>query len=232
MTFKQLASVLSLSVIAACGQLFAQTVHAFEFTPDTVSVISPSNVTEAIAELEIKSLSATDLTLRWQREVISLTQSCATKVCDLNACYPEQTSTKQFVLSAGAEGLISVHLVNDHQVDAQAIVRLDMWDVNNPADTIPTFYLFNATAVGTQEPLPAANVKVFPNPTTDYFTLQNTNEVARVRLLDFHGREITVFNPNTNNTYSVAEQPAGNYLLVIEDNKGRAFQIVQLNVKK
>ncbi|MDO8969997.1 MAG: hypothetical protein Q7U74_04860, partial [Saprospiraceae bacterium] len=53
------------------------------------------------------------------------------------------------------------------------IVHLKLTNLDNPLDTLTAIYTYN-TLSSTQN-LPAANVKLFPNPTVDFFTLDKSD---------------------------------------------------------
>jgi D-alanyl-D-alanine carboxypeptidase len=65
------------------------------------------------------------------------------------------------------------------------------------------------------------NISVYPNPATNNIQLQidNQQEIASVRLLDFIGNEISISIPE-NNILNVSNVPAGLYVLNIIDNSG------------
>jgi hypothetical protein len=211
---------------------WSQSVPQFEFTPhDSVSTFPPATTIEPVADLEIHSLAASDITVKWQRNVLQITSGCGSKVCDLNACYPESFSTKQFVLGAGIMGPISVHLVNNTGILCQAIIRLDLWNIETPNDIVSGTYLFNMGSSGVDDGTPVAEAKIFPNPTADYFTLDQVDGLQRVRVLDLTGREVAAFNAATTPTFQIGNQPAGQYIVTLEDETGKIIAIAQLNKK-
>ena len=208
---------------------FAQQAQ-FYFEPDSISITVASDVVDAPAELEIHSTAAADVTIKWQRYVLSMTGGCLTKVCDLNVCYPETFNSREFVISPNQTGPISVHLVNNNGNLCQGVVRLDMWNVED-ADPIivPSFFLFNATT-SVNEIFKLDEVKVYPNPATEYFTIENDN-VARIRMTTLDAREVAAFDATQTKTFSLAGQTAGMYVLVMEDAKVKAIGVAQLDVK-
>jgi Secretion system C-terminal sorting domain len=226
---KQLLFATLFAVMAALPTS-AQTTSAFKFEPDTVAINPPPTDDEPIAYTKIKNLTNEDITIRWQREVLCIGSQNQTQVCDLNACYGSNVSSKQFTLAANTEGEISLHLINDSLVSSFAVVRLDMWDVNalEPADTIPMYFFFNACVSSTDEPLPSAQVRVFPNPTTDFFALEQAVEVAKVRIFDLNGREVATYDHREGQTYNISQLPVGRYTVTLHDVRDRVFQAQQL----
>jgi hypothetical protein len=219
MKFFTLVVAFMLSAVAVSAQ-------QFEFTPDTIYAYPDASIPDAPADVDIHNLLAVDQTIRWQRNVLFITPGCATKVCDLIACYPENFSTREFVLPASAQGLISVHLVNPTANPASAAVRLDMWNVDDPSVIIPAYFIFNVTT-SLAEAVRVEKIHTFPNPTTNYFQIEN-DEVARIRVVNMDGRDVSRLNAVSQNQFDVTELTAGNYTLLMEDASGKIIGISQL----
>ena len=129
-------------------------------------------------------------------------------------------------------GQLTVHFYN-HKADpapgqaGSGIVHLKLTNLGNLSDTLTAVYIYN-TLSGTQD-FPAANVKLFPNPTTEFFTLANAEAVALMRLYTLDGREVARYIATANGTYSIANQPVGNYVLSFEDKNGQMFQALEIH---
>lgn len=217
------------TILALSTSLSAQVAPDFEFLPDSVSILVPATKQDSAADLEIHSLVATDISVKWQRNTLMITPGCQTQVCDLNACYGATFSSKTFPLGANQEGPISVHLINNTGNICQAVIRLDMWNVDVPNVIVPAYFVFNATS-SINDIFRLEEVKVFPNPTSDYFTIQN-DKVARVRMMTLDAREVANFNVEQTKTCMLNGQSSGMYVLLMEDNTGKAIGVAQLDVK-
>jgi hypothetical protein len=217
------------TTLALSMSLSAQVIPDFEFLPDSVSISVPATKQDSAADLEIHSKVANDILVKWQRNTLMITPGCQTKVCDLNACFSESTNTKTFPLGGNAEGAISVHLVNNTGNICQAVIRLDLFNVDVPSVVVPAYYIFNATS-SINDVFRLEEVKVFPNPTSDYFTIQS-DKVARVRMMTLDAREVANFNAEQTKTFSLNGQTPGMYVLLMEDNTGKAIGVAQLDVK-
>lgn len=218
------------SFLFISGFAWSQAAPEFHFEPvDSIALYPAASEVEPVADLHIHSLINSDITIKWQRNVLQITSGCASKVCDLNACYPENFSTKQFVLGAGVSGPISVHLVNNTGNLCQAIIRLDMWNIEFPDEIVSGYYLFNADVSGTDETAPVEPAKIFPNPTSDYFTVEQVEGLSRVRLLDITGREVAAYNASSTQQFRLDNQPNGQYIVSLEDEAGKILAIAQLN---
>jgi hypothetical protein len=220
---------LLLTIFALSTSLSAQVSPDFEFTPDSVSVsVLPTNPDSA-AKLDIRSKIANDITVRWQRNVMMITPGCQTQICDLNVCWGPTVNTKPFPLGGNVQGPISVHLINNTGNICQAVIRLDMWNEDAPSVVVSAHYAFNATS-SINDLFRLEEVKIFPNPTSDYFTIQN-DKVARVRMMTLDAREVANFNAEQTKTFYLNGQTPGMYVLLMEDNTGKAIGVAQLDVK-
>lgn len=204
---------------------FAQA--TFNLNPDTVSVVVGLQETDIEAHNNITNLTNTELTIKWERTVISIEpDTLYTRVCDPIQCYSEGIDTKNFPLAANFTAPMIVHLYKEEGQDGSAIVQLKYTDLADPDNPQYSLYIFNSAATGTNEQLPAANVKLYPNPVVESFALDNAEEVSRIRVFSSDGRQVAVFDAANDQSYSIASQPAGAYVVALESKTGKVFQAI------
>ncbi len=204
---------------------------AYHVHPNPSDTITTMDTYDSPAHGEIKNVSSGTITVKWERNEVYLSPNITTAVCDPVTCWFPGVSSKSFQLQKDSFGQMTIHFYNAmfDPAPGQAgsgIVHLKLTNLNNAADTLTAIYTYN-TLTATNE-LPAANVKLFPNPTTDFFTLTNADEVASMRLFTIDGREVARFLHSSDNTYSIGNQPVGNYVLSFEDKNGQLFQAVEI----
>jgi hypothetical protein len=202
-----------------------QAQSTFTLSPNPASATAGVDSIDVPADAHVTNITNGTIRLKWERNVISLTPGCETAVCDPNTCWARFINTKNFDMDAGEEGEMIVHFYNNG-APCEGIVHVKVSNRDNPNDTIVGIYLFNQTSAA--KDLPAANVKLFPNPTTEYFSLENAENVAAIRIFTLDGREVARFEPAATNLYSIQNQPIGNYVIALEDKNGRAFQALEL----
>jgi len=226
---------LLLTLFFALGLLQIQNVQAqsaYDVHPNPSDTIGAADVYDTPAHGEIKNVSNSTITVRWNRTEVYLTSNITTAVCDPVACWFPGISSKTFQLMPDSFGQLTVHFYNS-QFDpppgqaGSGIVHLKLTNINNPSDTMTAIYTFS-TLTGTND-LPASNVKLFPNPTTDFFTLEKAEEVSSMRIFALDGRIMARFEASADNTYSIGHLPAGNYVLSFEDKNGQLFQAVEIH---
>lgn len=225
---KQLFTIFLLALVQFAS---AQNGSAFEVHPNPIDTMTTPDTFDSVAKGKISNVSGDTVRLRWQRTQVYLSPGISSAVCDPVTCWDTIVSSKVFILGKDSSGQMTVHFYNQFFDPApgqagSGIVRLKITNLDNPADTLTVLYSFS-TITGTNE-LSAANVRLFPNPTTDRFTLENAADVALMRLYTMDGREIARFEPNAENSYSIANQPVGSYVLSLEDKFGRLFQAVEI----
>ncbi|MBK9336651.1 MAG: T9SS type A sorting domain-containing protein [Lewinellaceae bacterium] len=202
---------------------------SFNVSATEVWTVAPHQIPDVEGHFTITNTTNAMQTIRWERTIVDITNGCESQVCDINLCYTPFVSTRTFDLDAGASGAIIMHFLNwDSIVGASSVIRLKMSNVNIASDTVTVTYLFTSPLAGTDNPLPTANVKVYPNPTAEYFQLENADAVRSIRMLALDSREVARFTANPGEQYSVAQQPAGTYILILEDQQGRAFQAAEI----
>jgi Secretion system C-terminal sorting domain len=210
----------------------AQTTPSFEFEFDTASITAPPSEFEPIVYNHIINNTNASINIRWRRTILCLGDENSTQICDLNVCHSIQVSTQKFTLGALDTGEISVHLINPNFVNSYMVVRLDFWDIDIPSpDTTRTYWLVNACTSNTDEPLPAAQVSLYPNPVADIFTLKYDDHVANIDLYDLQGRLVWRTRHQPGQSYPVSEVPAGMYSAVLQDQYGRVFQAISVEVR-
>ena len=209
------------------GTLSAQS--SFTVSATEVWTITPHTTQDMEAHFDITNRTAQTQTIRWTRNVIEITSGCESQVCDLNICYTPVVSTKTFDIDPNFTGPIIMHFLNfDTLLGSEAIIDLNMAHAKDPADSVIVTFLYTSPLSNTGQPLPAADVKLFPNPTVDYFQLSNADAVSRIRVFAADSRVVARFTATPDRQYSLADQAPGVYYLALEDEHGRVFQAIRL----
>jgi len=207
---------------AAVGQT------TFRITPNPSSVTELPDVFDATAYATITNISNVRDSIRWVRTEIYLPKGFTTAVCDCEQCYKDEISTMTFGIAPNESCEFDVHFYNHLESCESGLVHLKVSNVNVPNDTVTAVYIYNCATSGTHDPLPAAHVRLFPNPTTEGFVLENADEVAGIHLFSLSGGQVAYFEPSSNHRYSLAQQPVGTYIVALRAKNGKVFQAVEL----
>jgi len=218
-----------IALVAALTYAHAQA--SFTLTPQNVTVVVADSTHDAEGINTIKNLQNVSKIIKWTRTVICINPSTAqTQICDLVTCYFPTISTRTFTLGPQVSGPIITHFLKDAGATGSAIVALHFENTANAADSLTSLYVFNTCGdSATHEQLPAATVQMYPNPVSDFITLQNAEEVAKIRLYTTDGREVAAFNANVDGQYPIAHLAAGTYYMGLFDKQARLFQAIKMD---
>ena len=80
----------------------------------------------------------------------------------------------------------------------------------------------NASTGATLELRPRTAIRIFPNPPTEYFQLEDNDVVARIELFNIIGNRVAIYTVNApGEKYPVADLPRGLYLVRMIDRNGQ-----------
>jgi hypothetical protein len=118
------------------------------------------------------------------------------------------------------------------QLQALSIIDTNTTALNcGPVTAFDTLYTYNATwqslNVGNHPVKP--NVKVYPNPTSDFITIENNDAepFLSIELLDYAGKRIKSFNPS-NTSVNLSDVAPGVYLLQMTTAEGNFCEKIRL----
>lgn len=214
-----------LFLFGAANFITAQSVVSLN--PQPASATGEQNEPDVEVHAEITNLTTNVIHMKWERQVIELTPGCETAVCDPNTCWARHVDNRTFDMDPNVTAPMLVHYYNNG-APCEGIVHVKITNLDNLADTTIGVYLFNQLSSGTLD-LPAANVVLFPNPSIDYFSLENAENVASIRIFSLDSREVARFEPTQNNVYSIQQLAAGNYVIALGDKNGQTFQAMELS---
>lgn len=200
----------------------------FTVAPNPVSVLVDPSVSDAPADALITNLTAHPKNIKWERIIIELPATMQTQVCDPNLCWLPSVSSKTFTLNANQTGDLIVHFLNPQHVVGNAIVHIKLTNLDDPNEVLTAVFNYSSATSGVND-LPKATVKMFPNPTTDRFTLEGADAVVALRVFALDGRQAAFLNATPDQQYSLADLPAGAYILSLLDKDGRSFQALEIN---
>ena len=77
--------------------------------------------------------------------------------------------------------------------------------------------------------LTGSALRIFPNPTTSYFQLNNPENVSSVVVYNMVGNKMREFDAHTQSRFDVFDLPVGIYLVRILDNSQLVLKTVRLS---
>jgi hypothetical protein len=197
--------------------------------PDTVSVEAPGDeyLVDVYNNIDHLLPDGDTVFVHWQRTILVNPDSLQVQVCDTEACFSSTVDSNTFPL--WADTVIIVDVLNPEFIEpTYVVVQLEFTDVAIPDESQFSYYIFIIGTVGTDEQQPVANVKLFPNPVAESFSLDNADDVHRILVFSTDGRQVADFQPNAGQFYSLADQPAGHYAVALEGKNGKIFQVISI----
>ncbi len=201
---------------------------AYTVTPSPSEVVSLPEEIDNVAHAKVKNLTNSPITVSWQRFEVDLPDTMYTLVCDPTICYGPNTSAQTFTLMPLDSGEMDVHFVNEIGLITTAHVRLRLENQANPADTLWVDYYYDSQTLDAKDQLSKATVKLYPNPFTEYFTLENAEQVAALRIFSVDGRQVDYLQATAAQRYALDGLPAGSYIIALENKAGRVLQATTL----
>lgn len=212
--------------IVAATSAFAQlstspTVQDAEGLPATPDIEAKFDVNNGTSAIETKwALEKGD---DWPEQWLAW-------VCDLNLCYtPGIVEDPQFTSWASRESQgWSLHC-NPVGIEGAGSLFLHITDREN-GDTLTTVQVnYIVQTTDTDELVTEVSISLYPNPATDFFMIDNGQQVDRVQLFDLVGREIFSQTHATDDRYVVRDLRNGMYLVRLTDSDGEVLKSTRLS---
>lgn len=166
-------------------------------------------------------------TFRWIRTNVGAPAAWTTTVCDKNNCYSTTTSSQDFVLGAGASGLLRL-TVNPNGVTGNATYQVLVYDLNDSINTNSVF-IVNVNAfdmTGINDPV-NGGVSLYPIPAKDQLNInfEGVKNVTSISIYNVVGQKLKTVNVNAGSKSAVipvSDMKKGVYFLRVYSNNTEA----------
>ena len=186
--------------------------QSLTITPDEVSTTVNLEEFENIGYAKLKNNSNQTMTLIWKREVIRANTNWEISICDKNNCYLPFIETRELVLGPGEESNLDVHVRhNGHKDNGE--VKMLVHDKSNPADSATAMFYFTTGSASTRKVSFGEQLRIWPNPAQNYFTISDSKLISRVEVLNLLGNIVKVYDPRTTAQFDIADLTSGIYLV-------------------
>lgn len=211
--------------------LMAQTMVSVSPNPKFEEGLATTTV--IAADVTVKNESDQELTLLWRRVIIQTPQGWLTQICDKRLCYlPEVSQCPEEypnVLAPGEEIEMRVDVLPQGVV-GEGEIHVELFESSNPDEILATIVThFTTTSTSVAETFGKADLKLYPNPTSDYFRLNNTSSVSKLQIYNIVGNAVREFYVSGNESYPVADLPQGMYLVRMYDKNNQVLKTVRLS---
>lgn len=115
-------------------------------------------------------------------------------------------------------------------VEGGTIVQLVLYtDRNFTEEIYRTKIYVNVDPTSTQQTISANQIKVFPNPASEYFSITNQSNVDKIKVYNMFGAEVKSFFHYNNAQHQIDELRSGMYLLRMFDKNNKVVKTIKLN---
>ena len=161
----------------------------------------------------------------WTRDVIEAPAEWLTYICDAFNCYEPTDSicpeTANNIIEPGESINFQIHVL-PAGVEGMAMIDVDLFDRNDRDNILATI---NSTfdvgeTTSTLDPYESADLRIYPNPTTNYFRIYQDDHVSTVDVYNMVGKRVKTFTATPDGQYDVSLLPEGMYVvrLLAKDN--------------
>lgn len=225
-----------LLLVVSFGSLSAQ--NLILSSADTIEMSADMDNFDVVSHTTATNATRTEMNLVWNLTNLSQPAGWETAVCDNNNCYPPFVLTNVVVggnpnlpviLGPSQESIIDVHLYPDG-IAGVGYAQVCFNTVEEPDVTLGCMtYKFSVgmTSSTDDESAPIIS-QIFPNPTTEYFGLTNTNSINEVQVYNMLGTQQRSYEVAPGKKYYVGDMPAGMYLVALIDDKGAIAKTTRL----
>ena len=209
-------------------QLSAQVTLTLVDSP--ASAVGTKDDDAIIAKATIKNESSEKKLILWERTIISITEGWGTAVCDKNLCYDPSIDAFEFELDSLEEASISIYGY-PRGVEGATTVQLKLTDAADATNTVTGQFEVQSDGFTTSTRfVERPDVKIYPNPTTEYISLTDAQYVDRLVIHNIVGRPIQSFPVNYSNQYDVSRLPVGMYLVRLVDKNDQTLKTIRLSL--
>lgn len=208
------------------GYIFGQ----IQITPISFDTCIDPSVADLALDSEVKNLGKSGIEILWVRTIISQTKAWDNYVCTGSQCYPPTTEDGSFTLASAGTAPIYMHF-SPNQTKGNSMVTITLTEKGNPSNTSTVTYNVCAESTATNNVANANSILLYPNPTIEYFMIQNKNNVAKVNLSNIAGRQVKTFN-TPRDRYEVSDLLPGIYIVQLIDSKNKVIKTSRLSIQR
>lgn len=199
-----------------------------------------SDLTEIVkSHGDMTNVSDNTLTLRWEVTVVDAPTKWKMQLCDKNLCFGFDQLTnvdanidQPVELEADSSSIMDIG-VRHGGVAGCGTYEVKVYTVDDPNTVLASnTYEFrvnvNADCLVATNNFDKSTAKVFPNPTTDYFTITDNPYVKSLEIFNIVGKQMAVTNFQNGDAINVAGFPNGLYLVRMLDDDGDVLKTTRL----
>lgn len=205
----------------------------FEAEELVVDTTFDESTSDPVGKGKICNTGSDTIVLYWRIEENMVPFGWTPFFCDKNLCYGPGTTecpeSEPVVLAPDECGVMDLHLLPGASPECGKY-DVVVWEKDNPSNNLTILYTFNCMTSSTDFAT-VENINVFPNPTTEFFQLSETEGVSRVSLHNLLGKHVRDYRVVDNGRYNVTDLKNGLYVVNLFDDRNKIVRSVRLTKK-
>jgi Secretion system C-terminal sorting domain len=199
-------------------------------TPQVQNVNVISDSVEIRAKATIKNTSTTTKKFTWKRSVLSLTSGWTSNVCDSKGCWTSSVDIAPEIieLAPNATSNLDVY-IHPEKKQGAATIEVKVFEVGNETNTVTGRWLFSTTTRAKEINTNNPNIRIYPNPTIDYFQITEDDGIDKVVIYNIIGRQMRTYKVTDNGKYNVNDLPEGLYIIRLLSANGATVKTIRLS---
>ncbi len=206
--------------------LFSQS--GFSVYPANASIDIDNPDLDYVKQGFVVNTSDAVLKLRWVKKAQSKPDISDAAICDNVVCWNPSRNESDFSIEVGDSSNFDFHYYPNGNA-GNAVYKVSVEEVAKPDNKAElTFTINDATTSNALFP-GEENVRIYPNPATDYFSVDGIDQLKRVIVINLVGQEVKRFSASLKAKYNISELIRGLYLIRLVDNKEQVIKTVRLS---
>ncbi len=199
-------------------------------SPNPILINAPDSV-EVIKHIRFKNESDTTYTMYWKlvKDTSTWKTGWITNLCDRNFCYGDNSDVCKLENEWPTGEIDFEFHFKSKNIPGCTIIKVILYGDKALTEEIyrTTININNCYNSAKDVTLPS-NIKLYPNPASEYFQITNDSNVDKIRVYNIFGREVKSFYHYNNAQHEIGELKAGMYILKLLDNKNQLVKSMKL----
>lgn len=210
--------------------MFGQTLG---LEPNPVNVTGQASSSVIEAHVDITNNTGAEVDMLWERFIVSAPPGWQVQICDKRLCYlphvtrcPEEYPNN---LQPGETMEMRVDILPGN-VKGEGTIKVNLFDINDTTNILGVVEAhFDLTTTAVDEPGKEPEVKIYPNPATEYFQIQNPEQVSTLQIYNIVGSRLHAQPVSGSEKISVGHLPDGMYLVRLFGIDNRVLKTIRLS---
>ncbi len=207
-------------------------------TVETVEVDLTDPWIEPIMHGKVTNLAADPIDLRWLLVVEEAPVDWKFKICDNTQCYGTNVTSNvdpvlginiPVTLATNDTTLLEFHIL-PKGVAGNVKAKIHLTPADNFDNIIATAdYDVTVEGITSVSEAEKAAVKLYPNPTSDYLTLNENSVVEQLIVYNIIGKPVRSFSAENGRQYNISDLPNGLYLVSLLDKDNDIIKTLRVS---